>query len=107
MDWNLIIKVLGPFVLGIAIFLEFYKKKIRKEKAGDIELWVVAAILSLIGSLVGYLGFNLPGKPIAIVYYCFAVYAVQLQVDMRVVKIIGKAIAKKDGIVLDGFGYDE
>ena len=53
MDWLLILKVLGPVVVAIAIFIEVYKKKIKKDKFNPATVWKIAAVLSFLFSAVG------------------------------------------------------
>jgi ABC-type nitrate/sulfonate/bicarbonate transport system substrate-binding protein len=101
MDWNIILKVLGPSVLFIAIFMEAYKKNIRSDKAKDWENWLLAGILSVTFAVVGYLSYDLPGKPIAILYYSFGIFAVQLIVDMKIVKAVVRIWLKKQGLTED------
>jgi len=107
MDWLLILKVLGPVVVAIAIFIEFYKKKIKKDKFDPIKVWKIAAVLSFLFSTVGYFSFDLPGHHIAIVYYSILVYNLQFVVDMKLIKLLTRAYAKSKGVVLEGFEWDE
>lgn len=107
MDWLKIIQVLGPVVLVIAIFIEVYKKRIRMEKFEPHEVWVLAAFLSVLLTVVGYFAFELPGKAVAIAYYSILVYAVQFVVNMKVIKAITKEYAKNKGFKLEGFDWDE
>ncbi|ADY13696.1 hypothetical protein [Sphaerochaeta globosa] len=107
MDWLLILKVLGPVVVAIAIFMETYKKKIKKDKFDPIKVWKIAAVLSFLFSTVGYFSFDLPGHHIAIVYYSIVVYALQFVVDMKLIKFLTRAYAKSKGIVLEGFEWNE
>lgn len=107
MDWLLILKVLVPVIVAIAIFMETYKKKIKKDKFDPIKVWKIAAMLSFLLSTVGYFSFDLPGHYIAIVYYTIVVYALQFVVDMKLIKFLTRAYAKSKGIVLEGFEWDE
>lgn len=107
MDWEPIVKILGPIVLAIAIFIEVYKKVIKKDKFSALEVWIVAGFLSASLTTVGYFAFDLAGHPIAIVYYTALVYALQFIFDMKVIKAIGKELAKRKGVTLDGFEWNE
>ena len=107
MDWLLILKVLGPVIIAIAIFMETYKKKIKKDKFDPIKVWKIAAMLSFLFSTVGYFSFDLPGHYIAIIYYSIVVYALQFVVDMKFIKFLTRAYAKSKGVVLEGFEWDE
>lgn len=97
MDWMTILKVLGPAVAFIAIFMEAYKKNIRQDKAKAWENWLIGGILSITFSIVGYLSFDLPGKPISMIYYALCVFALQLVVDMKIIKSLVKVFLKKKG----------
>jgi ABC-type multidrug transport system permease subunit len=107
MDWVLVLKVLGPVVVAIAIFMETYKKKIKKNKFDPIKVWKIAGLLSLLFSAVGYFSFDLPGHYVSILYYTICVYALQFIVDMKVLKFLLKVYAKSKGIVLEGYEWDE
>jgi hypothetical protein len=98
MDWNIILKVLGPSVVFIAIFMEAYKKNIRNDKAKDWENWLLGGILSITFAVVGYLSYDLPGKPISMVYYASGIFAVQLIIDMKIVKAIVRIWLKNKGL---------
>lgn len=101
MDWVLVLKVLGPVVVAIAIFMETYKKKIKKNKFDPIKVWKIAGLLSLLFSAVGYFAFDLPGHFIAIAYYAICVYALQFVVDMKLIKALSKMYMKKKGFSLE------
>ena len=107
MDWLLILKVLGPVIIAIAIFMEVYKKKIKKDKFNPIKAWKIAGFLSFLFSAIGYFSFDLQGHYIAIVYYAIVVYALQFMVDMKLIKFLMRACAKSKGIVLEGYDWDE
>ncbi|MDC7229725.1 MAG: hypothetical protein PQJ48_05410 [Sphaerochaetaceae bacterium] len=107
MDWVLVLKVLGPVVVAIAIFMETYKKKIKKNKFDPIKVWKIAGLLSLLFSTVGYFAFDLPGHFIAIAYYAICVYALQFVVDMKFIKFGIRIYAKSKGVVLEGYEWDE
>lgn len=98
MDITLIAIVLGVAVVCIAIFMEWYKKILRKDKTKAWENWLVAILLSVILSTVGYFAFSLPGTTIAVIYYSIGVFSVQLIVDMKVVKAICRWYLGKKGI---------
>lgn len=98
MDWKLILYVLGPAVVIIALLVEAYKKKIRKNQAKPWEIRILAIILTAILTYTGVKGFDLPGHDLAIVYYMIGVYALQFFVDMKVIKSLVNAWAKKKGI---------
>lgn len=97
----LIIKILVPVVIAIAIFMEFYKKKIKKGKFSGSHMWVLGLILSFSFTLIAYFSFDLPGHWIAILYYGIGVYALQFVVDMKIVKRIAKAYAKSKGFDIE------
>lgn len=101
MDFMLIIKILAPVVIAIAIFMEFYKKKIKKGKFSGSHMWLLGAFLSLLCTGISYFSFDLPGHWIAIAYYSVIVYALQFVVDMKILKAIAKSYAKKKGIDLE------
>ena len=107
MDWLLIVKILGPIVVTIAIFVEFYKLKIRKGKFEPHEVWILAGVLSVVLTVVAYLSFDLPGSPVAMLYYSILVYAVQFVVNMKVLKAITKEWAKRKGFKLEEYEWDE
>ena len=101
MDFVLIIKILGPLVVAIAIFMEFYKKKIKKGKFSGSHMWLLGAFLSVVFTGIAFFSFDLPGHWIAIIYYAIGVYALQFVVDMKILKAIVKSYAKKKGIELE------
>lgn len=107
MDWLLTLKVLGPVVIAIAIFMETYKKKIKRDKFNPVMVWKIAAAFSFAFTVIGYFSFDLPGHYIAIAYYTIIVYAGQFVVDMKLIKALGKAYSKSKGIVLEGYEWDE
>ena len=107
MDWMLIAKVLGPVVVAIACMMELYKKKIRKDRPNRLEIQVVACLLSISLTAIGYLAFSLPGGLLAILYYSTGVYIAQCYVDMRIVKRLVTAWLNRKGANLDGYKWDE
>ncbi|GEM_PF-2949380 len=107
MDWMLIVKVLGPVVVAIACIMELYKKKIRKDRSKKLEIQIVALLLSISLTVIGYFAFSLPGGFLAIFYYTTGVYVAQCYVDMRIVKLFVKAWLNRKGVNLDGYKWDE
>ena len=101
MDFIEIIKILGPLVIAIAIFMEFFKKKICKGEHKDTQMWILGLVLSFSFTLIAYFSFDLPGHWIAILYYGIGVYALQFVVDMKIVKKIAKAFAKSKGFEIE------
>ncbi|PKL11650.1 MAG: hypothetical protein CVV52_13120, partial [Spirochaetae bacterium HGW-Spirochaetae-8] len=99
--------VLLAIAVGIAAFLELYKKGIRKDKAKELEIWLVAWVLSVVFSSVAYVSFHLQGSPFAIILYSAGVYICQYYFDMKLIKKVVKAWAKSKGITLEGFKHDE
>jgi hypothetical protein len=106
MDWKLILYVLGPVVVLIAAMMELYKKKIRKDKSTVWEIRIVAGVVSYGLSWICYISFNLPGQPLAVLYYGLGVFIAQCYVDMRIIKLIVRAWLKRKGVV-DGFEWNE
>ena len=98
MDWKLILFVLGPAVVIIALMVEAYKKKIRKDRAKPWEIRILAIVLTVILTYTGTKGFDLPGHDLAIVYYAIGVYGLQFFVDMKVIKALVRSWAKRKGI---------
>lgn len=82
MDWKLVVMVLAPVVVAIAIFIEVYKKVVKKDKFTAPEIWAVAGFLSVLLTTIGYFSFDLAGHYIAIVYYSVLVYALQFIANM-------------------------
>lgn len=99
--------VLASEIVAIAIFIEVYKKKIKKDKFNPVTIWKIAGVLSVILTVVGYLSFDLPGSWFAIIYYSLMVYALQFMFNMKVIKWIVKMFAKSKGVVMEGFEWDE
>lgn len=93
----------GFLISGIASFMEFYKKKIRKDKVKKVE----AHIISIILSSLAVLGLNGLHIFIPFIYYYFAgasiwldyimtglaIYLLQYQVDMKIFKNLIKTAA--------------
>lgn len=101
--WLPVILILAGVVVTIAIGMEGYKKKIRKDKASQEEISFVAAWVSLILTIASYYGFDFPGHPISIIWYFGLVYALQFFVDMKVIKWIIRFFSKRKNIDLEGF----
>lgn len=99
--------ILLACILIVAAFMEVYKKKFRKDKASDAEIYSVALAMSLILTLASYFGFHLDGSLWAIPIYFIFVYTAQFYCSMKIIKSIVKHIAKKKGVTLDGFEYNE
>ena len=81
-------------IMGISIFIEWYKKCLRKDKFKKWEVYIIAAVLSFLAvmALVGIHVFKpilgLIGAPLwaDIIAYTILVYLLQMQTDMKVVK---------------------
>ena len=95
---QLLMVVLGSF--GIGTLVEFYKKKIRKDKAGVWEVRAIAAVLSCLAAI----GFKITGlfTPVItaiftnltvwvdVALYAVVIFVCQLEADMKTVKAIVK-----------------
>jgi formate-dependent nitrite reductase membrane component NrfD len=107
MDFEFIGLVLLFSIIAIALFMEVYKKKFRKNQANDREIYFVASLVSLVATASCYFGIPLPGKIWSLFIYFFFVYTAQFFVDMKVVKSIVKWYAKKKGVTLEGYDFNE
>jgi hypothetical protein len=112
------------FVIAVAAFVDFYKKfirgyyvaegneTVRKTKAKDWEIRLVAGVMSVGLATALYFTVKLPFvNYLAIIPYSIVIYMLQKPTCMTIIKKISNAIAKawlkKHGIVLEGFKYDE
>ena len=112
MDWKLLGGVFGFSVVFIAMFLEMYKKIIRKDRAKDWEGQVLAFVFSLGLTMAAYFGLVHPGIKWPLCFLYFGVlYTSQFTLDMLLIKKIGKAVAasllKQRGVTLDGFDWND
>lgn len=90
-------------IFGIAALMEVYKKTIRKDKAKNIEIYVVAEILVALSVLIlkvlnifqPILG--LIGAPLWADYilYNIGIYIFQMQADMKIIKKLIKSCASE------------
>ncbi|PKL14799.1 MAG: hypothetical protein CVV52_00405 [Spirochaetae bacterium HGW-Spirochaetae-8] len=104
MDWKIMFFTLALVVWGLGHLVEYYKKTIRKNKAGKREVRAIALLLSAAATAVLYfLGFLIIPPDLAAItrwaivagYGCL-IYYVQLKIDMKVVKKLGSyAIEEK------------
>jgi hypothetical protein len=105
------IKTTGMILVGailiISVFMEAYKKFIRKDKASTLEIRWLALFLSLVATVSCYKGFELPGTESAMVLYFLAIYGIQFFVDMKFIKVLFRWWLRKKGITLKGYKYDE
>ena len=107
MDLKNTLYVLLAIAIGIAAFMELYKKQIRKDRAKEREIWLVAGLCSLMLTAIAYFAFRFPGNHLGILLYFCGVYVCQYYLDMKVIKKVVKAWAKSKGITLEGFKHDE
>ena len=79
-------------VLGVSSLVEFYKKVIRKDKAGVWEIRIVAAVLSIgVSVLMCLTGLAYPffdAQVINIIIYSVVIFLIQLFLDMKIIKMI-------------------
>lgn len=84
----IVIGLLATF--GVAAFMEFYKKGIRKGNAKTWENWVVGAALSIgVSVLLCLTGLAYPifsQVIINIAIYAVVIFCIQLFVDMKIIK---------------------
>ena len=107
MDYKTIGIVLGASIVGIALFMEAYKKKIRKNKAGDKEIHWVAIALTALVTVFAFNGFDLPGHDWAAGLYFLLIYSAQFFVDMKLIKAVIRWWSKRKGVTLEGYTFDE
>lgn len=81
-------------IMGISMFMEWYKKHLRKDNFKKWEVYIIAFILSF-ASVMALIGINvfkpilgLIGAPlwVDIVLYTITMFILQLQTDMKIVK---------------------
>lgn len=80
--------------LGVATIIEFYKKNLRKDKAGIWEIRAIALVLSVLNiALLPLLNLFQPvlgllGAPVWADYILYTVlfFVVQMQADMKLIK---------------------
>lgn len=106
-NWKLTAIVMLVAVFIIAGFMEFYKKKIRKDEAGAGKVTIIAGLLSVYLGAVGYLSFELPGTIWSIAIYSSLIFVLQLLLDMKFFKALMRWYMKKKGITLEGYKFDE
>ncbi len=94
-----------PVIIGL--FMEVYKKTIRKDKAKTTEIYAVALILSVGTTVSGYFGFELQGLPPALFVYFMYVFTGQFFVSMELIKKVVKIIAEHRGVRIEGFKKNE
>lgn len=92
-------------IFGIASFMEFYKKKIRKDKVYKIEAHIISIILScsaiaclkVLHIFLPLVNYCFPESTIWIdyVFQAFLIYYLQYQVDMKILKNLIKLAAIK------------
>jgi len=112
MDWKILGVVFALSVLCIAMFLEMYKKIIRKDRAKNWECMVVALVFSVGLTMVAYGGLSHENIhwPLCFLYGGI-MFACQFTLDMLFIKklgkAIGKALLKQKGVNIDGFNWNE
>lgn len=95
--------LLSFLIFGIASFMEFYKKKIRKDKVKHIEAHIISIVLS-VGAIAGldflhvftpFINYCFPGSPVWMDYVLQIgiIYFLQYQADMKVLKNLIKLAA--------------
>lgn len=81
-------------IMGISMFMEWYKKCLRKDNFKKWEVYVIAGVLSFVAvmALVGINVFKpvigLIGAPlwVDIIAYTIFIFLLQMQTDMKIVK---------------------
>ena len=99
-------------IMGISIFMEWYKKQLRKDNFKKWEVYIIAFFLSF-ASVMALIGINvfkpilgLIGAPlwVDIIIYTLIIFILQLQTDMKIVK---KFIESFLPILLKKSGLDD
>lgn len=92
-------------IFGIASFMEFYKKKIRKDKFYKAEAHIISWILSggaiaclnFLHIFIPFVNYYFPESPIWIdyIFQALIIYFLQYQADMKILKNLIKIAAIK------------
>lgn len=81
-------------IIGISMFMEWYKKCLRKDKFKKWEVYIIAGVLSF-SAVMALIGINvfkpvigLIGAPlwVDIIAYTIFIFLLQMQTDMKIVK---------------------
>lgn len=99
---GLYVVVLALIILGISLFIETYKKIIRKSKCSKYEIWGVGLLLSVLATLlVVFSGIFHPifvyiGSKVWFdcVLLTLGIFIAQFQADMKLVKKLIKTFVK-------------
>jgi len=96
--WNTILWVaIGS--TAIASAMEFLKHTLYKDNATTKQMTIWAGSCSVALAPILYYGFELIGKPMAMIFYAIALFLVQKELDMKAIRpIVKKLMEKKMGI---------
>ena len=113
--------LIGFLIFGISFLIEFYKKKIRKDKITHNEVHIVSFILSSLAIValdrlhvfIPFIHYYFPEAPLWLDYVVgiAIIYILQYQADMKILKNLIKMAAlniiSKYGIVLNKEDLDK
>lgn len=107
MDWKVVAAVIAALVLVIGFGMEAYKKWLREDKAGNREIILVAALLSLVLTASFAFGLSFPGLPWTYPGYALGIFLLQWFIDQKAIKRICKAIGLFGMVKLKEYGVNE
>ncbi len=79
----------------VASLMEIIKYKVYDNEAKQKKMVLLGLLFSVLITPVIYFGFDMMGKPIAMILYMIGIYIIQKQLNMKAIRPIIKSVIQK------------
>lgn len=79
----------------VASLMEIIKYKVYDNEAEAKKMVLLGLLFSVLITPVIYFGFDMMGKPIAMILYMIGIYIIQKQLNMKAIRPIIKSVIRK------------
>ena len=79
----------------VASLMEIIKYKVYDNEAETKKMVLLGLLFSVLITPVIYFGFDMMGKPIAMILYMIGIYIIQKQLNMKAIRPIIKSVIQK------------
>lgn len=79
----------------VASLMEIIKYKVYDNEAEAKKMVLLGLLLSVLITPVIYFGFDMMGKPIAMILYMIGIYIIQKQLNMKAIRPVIKSVIRK------------
>lgn len=79
----------------VASLMEIIKYKVYDNEAETKKMVLLGLLFSVLITPVIYFGFDMLGKPIAMILYMIGIYIIQKQLNMKAIRPIIKSVIRK------------